>query len=183
MIRQMFIVVIVMTIMLSSMIISSESPETIGSIGEYNIEKLTTNDAGDNVLARYAGDVNAPIKARVRTSAVQRSQVPQQHEWDSWTTISNIAENYKVKESYVFALTSGNAKLPKNQSVFKHDGRFSYSLRAWKIDYNLKDPEETINDCIAGSWIIAKKKCRFYPISKVADSFLPYDELNYPPAE
>ena len=73
--------------------------------------------------------------------------------------------------------------LPKNQISYRHDGKFSYSVVSWKKNEGIKDINKTINHCLAGAWIIAKKKCRVYPISKVSDSLLPYNELNFPTVE
>lgn len=179
--RQIFIM-IVMTIMLSSMLSGNEIPDTIGTVGDYYYEELTTNDVGDNIIARYASDANAPIKSWTRTIAVKRSNVPQ-HEWESLTTISNIADNYKVKDAYALVITNGKAKLPKNHNGFQFDGKFSYTISSRNMNDGIKNIKMAINKCIAGSLIVAKKKCRVFPISKVADSFLPYTELYFPPAE
>ena len=177
------IIMIAMTIMLSSVLSSNEISDTKGAVGDYHYEKLTTTDVGDNILARYASDVNAPIKSWTRTIAVQRSNAPQQHKWESLTTISNVVENYKIKDSYVFVNTNGKAKLPKNHNGYQFDGKFSYTVSSRKTNNSIKNIKMAINKCIAGSLIVAKKKCSVFPITKAADSFLPYTELYFPPVE
>ena len=145
--RQM-IIMIAMTIMLSSVLSGNEISDTNGVVGDYHYEKLTTTDVGDNILARYASDANAPIKSWTRTIVVQRSNVPQQHEWESLTTISNIADNYKVKDSYAIVFTNGKAKLPKNHQSFQFNGKFSYSVSSRNMNDDLKDIKKTINKSI-----------------------------------
>ncbi len=134
-------------------------------------------------MTRYASDANAPIKSWTRTIAIQRSHIPQQHKWESLTTISNIAENYQVKDSYSLVITNGKAKLPKNHQSIQFDGKFSYSVSSRNMNNSIKNIKMAINKCIAGSLVIAQKKCSVFPITKVADSFLPYTELYFPPAE
>ena len=154
--RQIFIM-IVMTIMLSSVLSGNEIPDTIGAVGDYYYEELTTNDVGDNIIARYASDANAPIKSWTRTIAVQRSNVPQ-HEWESLTTISNIADNYKVKDSYAFVIINGKAKLPKNHNGFQFDGKFSYTVSSRNMNDGIKNIKMTINKCIAWIFDCCKKE-------------------------
>ena len=180
--RQM-IIMIAMTIMFSSVLTGNEISDTKSAVGDYYYEKLTTTDVGDNILARYANDANSPIKTWTRTIAVQRSNVPQQHEWESLTTISHTAENFKVKDSYALVIINGKAKLPKNHQSFQFDGKFSYSVSSRNMGTGIKNIKMAISKCIAGSLIVAEKKCSVFPMSKVADTFLPYTEHYFPSAE
>lgn len=177
------IIMIVMTILLSSVLSGNEITDTKGVAGDYHYEEIKTTDVGDNVYVRYASDANAPIKSWTRTIAIHRSNIPQQHNWESLTTISNIAKNYKVKDSYSLVITNGKAKLPKNHQSYQFDGKFSYSVSSRNMNNSIKNINMAINKCIAGSLVIAQKKCSVFPITKVADSFLPYTELYFPPAE
>ena len=170
-------------IYLFSLLADNEISDTKSEGGDYHYEKHTTTDVGDDILARYASDANSPIRTWTRASAVKRSNAPQQHEWESLATISNIAENFKVKESYTLVIVNGKAKLPKNYQSFQFDGKFSYSVSSRNKGTGIKNINLAIRKCIAGSMVVAEKKCSVFPIFKVADTFLPYTEHYFPPAE
>ncbi len=174
-------------IVLVLMLVGSEAHDPFSANSSFHYEERTTNDNGDDILARYAGDIDdTPVQAMCRTTAIQRARrphIPHQHEWESFAYVSNSDENYKVTDWYTFGVANDNTGLPTSEEGFQYDGEFSYSVRPWDMDRGLKDVNEMIDDCNATCRIIAEKKCKNDPKTAAAVSYIPYHDPNYPSAE
>ncbi|MYB63380.1 hypothetical protein F4X73_01705, partial [Candidatus Poribacteria bacterium] len=123
-------------IVLVLMIGGSEAHNPSGANSAYHREEPSTNDAGDNILSRVAGAIDTPVEAHSRTTVVQRSRrqhIPHQHEWESWASVSNSDEKYRIKDWYTVAIAKDDTKLPTSDNGFKYDGVFDYSVRAWDM--------------------------------------------------
>lgn len=164
-----------------TMLFSGNTHEARISNRDYHEEERSTNQFGDDILTRKASDTDTPFIARsvVKVTHLERRpHIPHHHEWETWSSVENTDNDYRVDSWYALADINGETKLPRSDEGFQHDGEFSYNVMAWDKVRGVRDVNDTIDDCSTYGWILGKTKKKCNPDVGIATSYVPYHDDN-----